>query len=117
MTDRLAKRAKSGGQLSSRLDEVGATCGGPHIHANQLPNLLLVASSWSGEFPYREPVAGTDEVLGLILGAILVIDALPPLTKDEVGRAAKDLAELISSECGGRRTTFLLDVDTVKVDW
>lgn len=49
--------------------------------------------------------------------AILVIDALPPLTKDEVGRAAKDLAELISSECGGRTTTFLLDVDTVKVDW
>lgn len=87
MTDRLAKRAKSGGQLSSRLDEVGATGGGPYIHANQLPNLLLVASFWSGEFPYREPVAGTDEVLGLILGAGLFFGGMYIMVKSHEPQA------------------------------
>jgi lysyl-tRNA synthetase class 2 len=49
--------------------------------------------------------------------AFLVIDALPPLTKDDVGRAARDLAELVSGECGAETATFVLDRDNAKVDF
>ena len=49
--------------------------------------------------------------------AFLVIDALPSLPKSDVDRAAKDLAELVSRECGAKTTTFLLDEQTDKIDW
>ena len=49
--------------------------------------------------------------------AFLVIDALSPLKKDEVGRAARELAELVASECGGTTRTFQLDAEAVSADW
>ena len=44
--------------------------------------------------------------------AFLVIDALPPLTRDDVSRATEGLARLVSSECGARTTILLLDAET-----
>jgi DNA/RNA-binding domain of Phe-tRNA-synthetase-like protein len=49
--------------------------------------------------------------------AFLVIDALPPLTKDDVNRAARDLAELVSSECGAKTTILQLDAETRYAEW
>jgi len=49
--------------------------------------------------------------------AFLVIDALPPLTKDDVNRAAGDLAGLVSSECGAKTTVFRLDAETHRASW
>lgn len=49
--------------------------------------------------------------------AFLAIDALPPLTKGDVDWATRDLAELVSRECGAKTTTFLLDEQTDKIDW
>lgn len=49
--------------------------------------------------------------------AFMAIDALPPLTKADVGRAAEDLAGLVSSECGAKTTVFQLDSDNRRASW
>ena len=49
--------------------------------------------------------------------AFLVIDALPPLTKDDVRRAAEDLAGLVSSECGARTAIFQLGAEARCAKW
>ena len=49
--------------------------------------------------------------------AFLVIDALPPLTKDDVNRAVRDLAGLVSSECGAKTIIFQLDAETSYAKW
>ena len=49
--------------------------------------------------------------------AFLVIDALAPLTKDDVEGATRDLAELVSGECGAKTTAFLLDEQSDRIDW
>jgi len=49
--------------------------------------------------------------------AFLVIDALPPLTKDAVNKAVSDLAGLVSTECGAKTTIFQLDAETRHADW
>lgn len=49
--------------------------------------------------------------------AFLVIDALPPLTNDDVSRAAVDLAGLVSGECGARTTVFQLDAGARYAKW
>ncbi|MDG6986124.1 MAG: hypothetical protein JRM73_05195 [Nitrososphaerota archaeon] len=49
--------------------------------------------------------------------AFLVVDALPPLTKNDVSRATNDLAELVTGECGGTARIFLLDAENANIDW
>ena len=49
--------------------------------------------------------------------AFLVIDALPPLTRNDVHRAVMDLAELVSNECGAKTTTFQLDAESSYAKW
>ena len=49
--------------------------------------------------------------------AFLVIDALPPLTKDDVNRAARDLAGLVSNECGAKTMVFQLDAEVRHANW
>ena len=49
--------------------------------------------------------------------AFLVIDALPPLTKDDVKRAAEELAGLVSSECGAKTAVFQLGAENRHAKW
>ena len=48
--------------------------------------------------------------------AVLVIEALPPVTRVGVGAATNELADLIQQYCGGVFTTALLDTDNREVD-
>ena len=43
--------------------------------------------------------------------ALLVLEALPPIPRQDLERAVAELAGLVERFCGGRMTTALLDVD------
>ncbi|MBP6177974.1 MAG: hypothetical protein KA480_06590 [Anaerolineales bacterium] len=47
--------------------------------------------------------------------AFLVIESLPPVSRDVVEAAARDLAELVERYCGGAVSTAFLDKDTRQV--
>lgn len=47
--------------------------------------------------------------------AFLVIESLPPVSRDAVEAAARDLAELVERYCGGAVSTAFLDKDTRQV--
>ncbi len=45
----------------------------------------------------------------------LVVEGLPPVTAEDVGRIANELAEAIEAFCGGRAAVNVLDRDTPAV--
>lgn len=47
---------------------------------------------------------------------ILVIEGLPPVTKEEIERATEELKELIEKECGGKLVYSILDKDEQEVE-
>ena len=46
----------------------------------------------------------------------LVVEGLPPLTGDDIGRIASELAEAIEGFCGGRTTMHILDRDASEAE-
>jgi lysyl-tRNA synthetase class 2 len=49
--------------------------------------------------------------------AILVIDALPPLTKEDVKKSTKDLATLVSEYCNAKTVIFVLTAENNQTSW
>ena len=49
--------------------------------------------------------------------AFLLVEALPPLKKDDIDKAARELAGLVSSECGAKTAIFQLDAGKPNVTW
>jgi len=49
--------------------------------------------------------------------AILVIDALPPLTKEDVNQSTNDLATLLSKYCNANTTMFVLNAENNQISW
>ena len=46
----------------------------------------------------------------------LVVEGLPPISADDVGRIASELAEAIEACCGGRMAVHVLDLDTPAIE-
>lgn len=46
----------------------------------------------------------------------LVVEGLPPATKEEVEQIINELAELVKKHCGGEASTFILDKDNSEAD-
>jgi lysyl-tRNA synthetase class 2 len=49
--------------------------------------------------------------------AFLAIDALPPLTRDEVSSALDEFAGLVRRICSSEVTTFMLDSENAEIAW
>ena len=49
--------------------------------------------------------------------AILVIDALPPLTKEDVKKSADDLSTLVSESCNAKTAMFVLNAENNRLSW
>jgi len=47
--------------------------------------------------------------------AFLVIEALPPVTRDTVETAVRELADLVKQYCGGTVSTAYLDKDNREI--
>lgn len=48
---------------------------------------------------------------------ILVIEGLPPITKEEVENATKELKELVQKFCGGNTTSAILNENKPEIEW
>jgi len=46
----------------------------------------------------------------------LVVEGLPPISADDVGRIASELAEAMEACCGGRMAVYVLDLDTPAIE-
>jgi len=49
--------------------------------------------------------------------AALVVEGLPPVTKEEVEEIINELAELVTKYCGGETQTFIVDKDNSEVEF
>lgn len=50
-------------------------------------------------------------------GGFLVIDALEPLTKENIGNATNELANLVMKYCGAEAQTFVLNKDNFEIEF
>ncbi len=57
------------------------------------------------------------KLTGDTTNAILVIDALPPLTREDVKRSTNDLATLVSESCKAKTVVFLLNAENRQISW
>ncbi len=47
--------------------------------------------------------------------ALLVLEALPPLSREELKKALKELQELVAAHCGGEITPYFLDKEALEI--
>jgi len=100
--------------------------------ANEVPVLLLGEKEprppHEGEVIYKDEIsaicrrwnwreADRTKLTEETKNCILVIEGLPPITKEEVENAAKELSELVQKSCGGNVTYVLLDENKSEIEF